>query len=154
MRIFFNGWRRRAGCITLLFALALMGAWLKSLRIHDEWKPWKSDAVVYITASENGRLVFGRIYKPRMLVTGPFTESETNILIINKERMISGVVFKKDWEVNRYLFSLERRSHFWWNPFTPATIELELLVIPYSSIVLPLTLLSAYLILWMPRKRA
>lgn len=151
---YFCGWRGKAGCFTLLLALALTGAWLRSLRIHDEWKPWKSDEFVYIIASENARLVFGRLHNPRMHVVGPFIETETNAPTINKERIISGVVFKKDWEANRCLFSLERRSHFWWNPFGSTTMELELLVIPYGPVVLPLTLLSAYLILWKARKRA
>lgn len=30
MRTFFKGWRRKAGCLTLLMACAVMGMWLRS----------------------------------------------------------------------------------------------------------------------------
>ena len=35
MREFFRGWRRKAGCISLVMALALMGVWIRSLSVMD-----------------------------------------------------------------------------------------------------------------------
>ena len=36
MREFFRGWRRKTGCVTLVMACALIGAWLRSYVICDE----------------------------------------------------------------------------------------------------------------------
>jgi hypothetical protein len=35
MHTFFHGWRRKAVCVALMIAIALMGLWIRSLRVVD-----------------------------------------------------------------------------------------------------------------------
>ena len=36
MKDFFHGWRRKAGCVTLVMALAVTGAWVRSNIVEDD----------------------------------------------------------------------------------------------------------------------
>jgi len=38
MREFFKGWRRTAGCVTLVMALAFLGGWVRSFHVVDTFR--------------------------------------------------------------------------------------------------------------------
>lgn len=101
MREFFHGWRRKAGVITLGLALAVMGLWIRSRIVDDQFT------------------VCGMQFKS---YGGVFERSDFLFL-----------------DVDRF-GSSEAREVFW--------------SLQYAWVAIPLTLLSAYLILWKPRKRA
>jgi len=101
----FEGWRRKAGVVTLVTACVLMGWWIRSLTSHDFIVIWE----LSIT-SECGEVLFG----------------------------IRDVRFSKSpsWDTVPYEgahYGLQSGQQFG--------------VVPYWLIVLPLTLLSAYLLL-------
>lgn len=109
MHIFFYGWRRKAGVVALVMALALVCLWIRSgvaycstsLRLHGSQ---------YTLFSHNGGVTF-------------WHQKETDFGYKETEWLTPSIVAQR-----------------------PGC--------SYPVIVLPLTLLSAYLILWKPRKRA
>ena len=151
MQEFFAGWRRKVGCVTLVIAVLLMCGWLRSFHNLTEWKSQAIGERCYIVASEHGNLVFGELLNARVNVLGPYTNASSNTPAINTERRISGVHFDKKREVKCCLFSVEKRTRFWWNGISPSvTMELRLLVIPYASIVWLVTILAAYFLIRNP----
>lgn len=38
MHSFFHGWRRKTGFVTLVMALAFVGGWIRSLSVTDSWQ--------------------------------------------------------------------------------------------------------------------
>ncbi|MDB5343493.1 MAG: hypothetical protein JWP89_1870 [Schlesneria sp.] len=132
MRIFFQGWRRKVGCVVLVMALAFMGAWIRSLLITDFCESpigsvWQAGFV-----SHRGHFSYG------------WTNRK------------GSTRFK--WNSFDSQDPIAIRSHSFFFDFTggtapnPSGMPSEL-IIPYWSIIIPLTLLSACLILWKPRKR-
>ena len=124
MREFFHGWRRKAGCVALVLACAVMGLWFRSFAIFDVISLANGQQQHQI-ASASGRLFWGA-WRERSRHSRPRNEWER----IGTSRRTRD-------EVD---IQLESFHNFRW-------------IIPYWSVVLPLTLLSAYLILWEPRKR-
>ena len=133
MREYFRGWRRKAGCVTLVMALALMGIHARSFVVEYHVMIPVSRDVHYITICQ-------------------------------------GFV---DWRAERGLRSPHDRIMWWssggsrrspkpfrymrfhasyvrWNGFDVGADDGA---IPIWLPTLPLTLLSAYLLLWKPRKR-
>lgn len=107
MHTFFHGWRRKAGVVTLVLALAVLVAWMRSQFVTDTY-----DLFEYHAGS-------------RLLVL----ESRSGWLLIIKFRLFPNAV-------------------------GPASLVQDGGVgINYFLMITPLTLLSAFLILWKPRKR-
>ncbi len=149
MREVFQGWRRKLGGITLLLALVAVGAWCRSL--------YQVDVVTIecglsrqMFASTEGRLVWdqrqiqmlGRRGTARFSLTLRIDVSETG----DRSRF-------------RYLdnWSIKWRRRGWGFDFGEASqlsgAHVNFRAVPYWSIVFALTLLSACLLLWKPRKR-
>ena len=147
MREFFRGWRRKVGCVALVMACVIMGLWFRTHFVED------------VILSGNGK---GTIISVQLSRSG---------LLLNR---YEGVVMKpgvKWWREGpvkdqigppRAFFTREkvtftRQSQ--WYVFGSGEIQNDLgntmsfWVLPFWSIIVPLTLLSAYLILWKPRKR-
>lgn len=123
MHEFFHGWRRKLGTVVLGIALVSSTAWTRSYL-----KPAQHSLGSVFVWSVNGTVTLGRIVSQREYVTPGFIQDST-------------------WN---------------WAGFTVGTyhqfygrIEIisEQLIAPYWSITTPMTLLSAYLLLWKPRKR-
>ena len=121
MREFFHGWRRKAGCVLLVAAAALLGVWIRSGVIPD-YMQYEWGGSVHTIKSENATL------------------SWTSCDSVERQ------------EYMRLELRRQRTDH-------SGSIEIPLprsyrkRTVDYWSITLPLTLLSAYLILWKPRKR-
>jgi hypothetical protein len=146
MREFFKGWRRKAGCGLLVMAVLVCSVWLRSLIETDVMEVRKSKYLisgnggVHWTIQTSGirsRLFAYTWYGDLM---GPFAgeQGEQN----------PGFQLPFSWKCHwRMRFAgVESGYHEandigfrWWR-------------VSYWSIVLPFTLLSAYLILWKPRK--
>ena len=159
---FFRGWRRKIGLLTLLMACVFAAGWVRSqykcdnfVRRNAQWR----DCIV----SVDGRLMLHR--------TVPLNEGPGYIRLFGNEfewtsRDVSSVAgFELDADGKRPPFNaFDRLDHvLWrldWAGFTfgaslkkPSLVRrLDLVLIPYWSIVVPLTLLSAFLLLWKPRK--
>ena len=150
MHTFFHDWRRKAGGVTLVMALATTGMWLRS---HYEY----DDIFVYVGSghilySENGQACWCRMSPfPATANTPWFRWSSVQAPDLANRYLLSelwqppGCVWASKFggmtfgAVDEPIFDMPVRRHYW--------------VVPYSLITIPLTLLSAYLILWQPRKR-
>ena len=147
MREFFHGWRRKAGVATLVMACGLMAIWMRSVV--------KFDSVFFYC----GKVRFGissvdhRIWflKSTPLVGESSMTWHTQEHVGQFDPMgNANVVWRKDWigfhfgQYHRRLPGQTKAGEF---KATSCTI-------PHWSLVLPLALLSAYLILWRPLKRA
>jgi hypothetical protein len=99
MREFFKGWRRKAGCVTLVLAGAILIVWMRSQLITDTHMVRHAYRKHYVVTSKSG--------------------------------------------------CLEISSNFY---VDGGAIEVWSKSVKYLAVALPLALLSAYLILWKPRK--
>ena len=118
MHEFFNGWRRKAGCVALVMACILAMSWFRSTCFSESVQ-------IYVVGfgfecgHSTGRLVFLR--KRRHL-----------------ERF-----WDFAWDSNP---SAPQLWKTWWK------WDSHILTLPHSAPTTFMTLLSAYLILWKPRK--
>lgn len=151
MRELFRGWRRKVGSVTLVMACVLMGGWIRSLRVEDLVLA-SGQAMTYHT-SHNGLLQWDQITHTSGQPVSPGGET-------------------RRWEIRLLphhdpVTSPMRESILVWRRqglgFCAAVAEYpnsagipcrrEQVIIPYWSLVVPLTLLSAYLMLVPSRKR-
>lgn len=125
MKAFFHGWRRKVGCVALIAACAVTGMWLRSLHIFDTVSFTTEQSQHQVTSAD------GSVYWKA----------------VNRN---DAQQHGKGWtqvEPSKYP-----------NPEKVKFIQLYFLrnanaVVPYWSLILPLTLLSAYLLLVPSRKR-
>jgi hypothetical protein len=124
MHTFFHGWRRKLGIVTLVMTLAIMGLWARSYLVPEQFA-----GSVYV-GSADGIVTFGQIVERLKNVASTSGE--------DSYQGWAGVGF------GRTHYFIERLS---------VELIMDELSIPYWTFVLPLTVLSAYLILWKPRKQ-
>lgn len=122
MREFFQSWRRKAGLVTLMMALLVIGMWMRSL-VLDDLIQIRYGTRSNVFASTNPKLVWAA--------------SEVG----------------------------EGGFRYWWSSNRPLRQALPQVVgdkraqrppqwsISYWSLIVPLTLVPAYLIVWKPRER-
>jgi hypothetical protein len=154
MHTFFHGWRRKAGVATLVMALALMGGWLRSYARWDfvqvNGQPWR-----YAIESAVGNL---RLIRTTPIASTPLLGFDSGGLkglahinvddngITTYEPGYSvGTVWRFDWHTFHISDNMVDRNSL--------SFRVGVCAAPYWSVTIPLTLLSAYLILWKPRKR-
>lgn len=125
MRDFFRGWRRKAGMATLVVALALTGMWYRSL-MYFETCFWSVGTTQLGFASNYGQFSIG---VAKHSDTTPF---EYRSMTMKEPVHHSTGLWSFDFIGLDSLADTHRKSQ-------P--------IIPYWSIVLPLTILSAYLLL-------
>lgn len=129
MKQFFHGWRRKVGVAALVVACACIGMWVRS-RVANDWvHVYVGPDWSLLLESGDDRILFQISFEPQQPVTRHYSiwfGSYSN------NPAESGVVLDP--------IELEGRV-------------LPLMTIPYWNVVAPLTLFSAYLILWAPRKR-
>jgi hypothetical protein len=164
MHTLFDGWRRKTGCVTLLLACAIYGAWIRSSTVTDSVNCYSWWKVMQSLVSSDGSLSWER--RDTTAVRNrevPFWKRGPAGRKRRAQRGLPQLAFIRSESIvargklNRRLDAPDIIWHWRWHGFGSGTWPAHhttLWVIPYWSIVLPLTLLSAYLILWKPRKRA
>ena len=125
MRSFFHGWRRKAGVVTLAVACALCTMWMRSLSIQDVCV-FQFGSTASDVLSQRG-MIYWHVTRFEGELKYSFDRFYTAAFAADDE--LAGPE-RRIWDDNEEWYSL-----------------------PYPLLVLPLTLLSAYLILWKPRKR-
>ena len=135
----FHGWRRKAGCVTLLMACVSAAALIRSLSIHDQFSVVTGRSIREV-GSVNQHLFFSVFREvppfPTWTITNPF-----------------GI-----WTIERFeTFDDFTESITWTWKFcgiagVSHTAAYTILHISYWSIVIPLILLSAYLLLSKPQQ--
>ncbi len=126
MDTFFHGWRRKAGVVSLVMSLVLVGGWIRSRTGTDRIAIRKYGAATeYLVSQESGLGWSREIY---------FSMISVNVL--------TDVPYR-EWYGFKYGQKLV-------SPPVPVC-KVSVRIIPYWSLTIPLTLLSAYLILRKPR---
>jgi hypothetical protein len=129
MSEFFKGWRRKTGCVALVMACVLMGMWVRSRYLVDELSALMPLDVNNYTLMSYSDCIHMTVWKQAGLtpVEGWRWKSER----LDAPRSVTII---DSWAVE-----LLEDGLLW--------------QIPYWFLVMPLTLLSAYLILWKPRPK-
>ncbi|MDB5346989.1 MAG: hypothetical protein JWP89_5366 [Schlesneria sp.] len=143
MYTFFHGWRRKAGVVTLVMAIALMAMWLRSYLFNDEVSFPCGQSTCFVS-SIHARLSLGR-------QTPSHSSDRVKWRAFNLSRInVTDTQESCDLQICRRWGGFRHESGTL--KYERSRIEIEQWTIPYWSIAVPLTLLSAYLIVWMPRK--
>jgi hypothetical protein len=142
MREFFQGWRRKIGCATLVMACVLMIGWVRSMREFHCLAVAKN----MIVQSTKGRVTLfwdnSDSRNPVLWWHGETTDESYDPLQAQEGLNI-------DWRwscagVTLGAYTVQEGSRL---------ARTDVYDVRYWLLVIPLTLLSAYLILWKPRKR-
>jgi hypothetical protein len=145
MREFFRGWRRKTGVITLVMATALWCGWMGSYSIADNISWCVSDNTMDMFMSAECNLTWQTTRNMRGVAGYPrWSSSVLDPRVTTEDPDEQYTV----WHF-RCLGIEAGDCNF---PDAPGG-SFAFCTFPYWSIVIPLTLLSAYLILWKPRKR-
>lgn len=146
MREFFNGWRRKVGCVALVMVLFLAFGWIRSQTVADAFSNSFAPGSTAMLLSVDGCVAWsvydsGDYRRPRWEVT-----PRSELVGIAKEPMIA-------WHWQWLGFRIGKvHNLISLIPFSQIPAG-AVVTIPYWSLILPLTLLSAYLLVWKPRKR-
>ena len=153
MHAFFNGWRRTTGCVALVMALAVMAAWLRSYVVYDWVTFWLQESG-QSALSQCGCVVWQNRCRPNP--SNHFRGIEIGWESTDADRPALGI----ETHLDNYLIlaPTDSTSEWSWSGFYfGATSDANGLqrtwIISHSLLLLPLTLLSAYLILWKPRPK-
>jgi hypothetical protein len=141
MREFFKGWRRKVGCVTLMMSLVLMAGWIRSTYCEDVLMltNWPRRTAV---DSLSGSLYWSTWEDPQeRLRHSPIIHWDRIDALRVREPVTAEMIQEA---VSNSVTNFKR------DVVSPKVINIS---IPYWSITIPLTLLTAYLILWKPRKR-
>ena len=143
----FRRWKRKVGVLTLAIACVFAAGWVRSLSDGDVFST-KLNGEYYTLRSTNSSLQFHHEKKELHLTALSFNGSSlTGEIVVDQ----IGTLEKSPWwqtfrkfEGNSFLAT------------APSSIESSLpkawLSVPFGLIVIPLTLISAWLLLSMPRK--
>lgn len=152
MRDFFHGWRRKAGCIALLIALTLIGAWIRSRVIVDalSWDPDQGERY-FILNSPNGFEV-GRHSGIGQSIAPQFMNMKWESLALQDFELISEA--PDGWETiqNCKYCGFGCRQFQLTAGLSLLFAEVVVWTFPHWACVIPLALLSAFLLRSKPRK--
>jgi hypothetical protein len=138
MRDFFHGWRRKSGCTLLLVAIGLCILWARSQLVEDTITfPIKTRS--YLLTSLEGQLIWeASVRKSEGLFQWKSQTAKHDWL--------------SPWLTNGLLPRHEFAGFLYSSGILPGgAVYDRWIVVPYAWLVLPCTLLSAYLILVRPR---
>ncbi|WP_157605441.1 hypothetical protein [Schlesneria paludicola] len=141
MREFFTGWKRKVGILTLVMACVFAGGWVRSTLVGD-----------FLTKSEMEVISISGVFIIRFAGSdAPVTMAYESAIL---DRAGSGLGYDDEWDslqfgFGRRTFPVMRIVNGVRSEST--TVDFR---IPYWSIVVPLTLLSIWLLLSKPRSTA
>jgi hypothetical protein len=154
MHTFFHGWRRKVGVATLVMACLMMGLWMRSRFILDTVRYCPDGRYHYSITLAPSAIRWVRLQGSGSFLSPRFFDFDWDSKEYSKgddDPILDprvGWQSKWNWQACGFQFgSFQDSSQSIVNG------EVEIGFIPYWSLVLPLTALSAYLILWKPRKR-
>jgi hypothetical protein len=149
VREFFRGWRRKAGLVTLVISVALVGAWMRSAIIADVIQLKHEDSYQFI-GSMLGSMRWSRWTSPS--VSGPQHSWVPSFVWDSHDaNAFQGDAFEEaevDWRWKwlgfEFLHATIRRP-------SGMNGQTSRWSVPYWSLVLPLTVVSAWLLISKPR---
>ena len=167
---FFKGWRRKAGLVMLAVACGLSLAWLRSYEKNDRIDGLIAARSVHgYFVSTNGDMniirrfplppddAFNSLHLKNWISWRAVNAQPTHPVLLGRaaayeEQSGAGQLdcwseFTVAWRFDFAGFHCGEGRHRSWESW-----DVQLWTFPYWSITLPMALLSAYLILWKPRK--
>jgi len=148
---FFKGWRRKLGVMTMLLACVLLAAWVRSqitvdvVRLPFQY-PKSGPVTIDSIISRTNSVSWTRTRR----VEGSRLTSDTGLSYHEWRSYSNSKYFERD--LSKMRWWVHWLGFHVWDLQIPHHEYSEVHVaIPYWSIVLPLTLLSAYLLLVKPR---
>ena len=141
MSDFFHGWRRKTGCVTLAMACVFMGLWFRSHYIED-WLviPIRSAPTELLSRPSGIAVVTVNGMPPEEYPAQFHWDTQPLDKLALEDPFGSLGTVEWRWDFGGFHFSSDGQS-----------VITRWYVVPYWSIVLPLTLLSAFLLLSKPR---
>lgn len=139
MMSYFKPLRRKIGVLTLVFACAFMAGWMRSQTISEGICFRGSPSRVHVLSSRGAFLRWncrGGDSPERFYVNSKF-DYDSIAALVNDD-------LKIDYRWRMWGFQSV-------SGLTPSGVPTAIWIIPYASIVIPLTLLSAWLLLSKPR---
>jgi hypothetical protein len=151
MREFFHGWRRKEGCVTLVMACALMAEWDRSREIGDSLYLSFGGTANWILVSVDSSLLWVKREFPGSQETSmPFAHFESHDFLPPSRFYHVFNIDDVQWQWYLMGFGFGDLQETGWSHGYKHT----LLMVPYWSIVLPVTLQSARLLLSKPKPKA
>lgn len=161
MKEFFRGWRRKAGVVTLLMACVITTLWMRSLSHADDlFIPFGNEATLQLISQKSTltvrkfvsrfRVGTAKIGPDRVLLLGVFPATRTsqgNVAFSADETTRSELGTPYVWKFNTGGVGLATFEDH------ELLLRVVIVTIPFWSIAIPLTGLSAGLLLWPHRKR-
>lgn len=152
MREFFKGWRRKVGCVALVMAVFLAAVWRRSQTYADGFVLPVSSNMFGIISSLSSMEFFVAGFQSdeaasQWLSSGwQTTRIRRNWKgdVLDDETTVG--IGDNRWVWGRFGFGMFEND-------TGGNHRLVAVIIPFWSLVVPVTLLSAFLILWKPRKK-
>lgn len=140
MHTFFHGWRRKTGCVTLVMALGVSVLWGRSYLIRDEIHIPRPSRFYAVDSSHGG--VQLESYRQAFADRFAWTHHR-----IDRSEPFGSLIFDGDiyWTFAGFAFHSGQ--------YLPFNEPYSIWRVPYWALLLPLTLLSAYLILHNARKQ-
>lgn len=142
MREFFHGWRLTAGCAALVLAFVVFAAWMRSYDFPDSFGEKQTPWLI----SHDGNIILvsqsGPYHYPLIWDWYGFYTTDPAIFSQGCRRAFEWKCVRRRGSVG-----LELGRHEFWG------YAVNWLCVPYWTIVLPISLLATYLILWKPLKR-
>ena len=168
MREFFTGWRKKIGAVTLVMALMIVAVWIRSFRSTD---------IVNLHSIPNTSLMFisersGIVFLWMNNEAPQFTDGrlDDSYVLLGQNLRLNQIMprelqpeWKFEWLGFQYGNARDVKGAAAWvadiHEVFGSTVKASdfkgliasVLVIPHWSVVMPLTLLSAYLLLSKPR---
>lgn len=135
MREFFRGWHQKMGCVTLVMACVLMGAWARSFAVRDQIITLPQFGYGQMLTSEAGHLewVTWKANYPTSYIPAEWRSQQLPDTKLGKVRLF-------------------RRVKATMVGVSLAGPKIEGFAVPHWLIAGPLAVLSAGLILWKPRQ--
>ncbi|MDB5348609.1 MAG: hypothetical protein JWP89_6986 [Schlesneria sp.] len=158
MRDFFYGWRRKAGCVMLGIALLFMGVWIRSRYIMETLTYISDEGRHSFSITPNG-LEWARRTGSGQYLSPQFMNLSWETIELDDSDFESFPEPSMGWETSwNYRWCGFRSGKFQLTAGGPGLSilygELARWAIPHWAMVIPLTLLSAYLILRKPRMKS
>ncbi|HEY4259609.1 MAG TPA: hypothetical protein VGM98_05610 [Schlesneria sp.] len=148
MHTFFHGWRRKAGVVTLVIALAALGLWVRTRVACDLFEMRPNDTAIFSLALNQSSIEFNHHWEEahsgESINRSPKNLFEWSSHATNGNVPIDLWIDYGQW---RY-FSIETHGG------RTSSGQDAYVKVPYLTSVIALTLLSGYLIFYKPPKRA
>ena len=144
MGYFFKGWRRKIGVMTLVMACVLMVGWGRSVVIEDSVTAACEGFITVFVASKSQGLVWAKLQETKGSIEHPLFRGHSLGWASRKNSAgpfdgIDGYSSQRRWHWCGFRFEDGELE-------LPVKIRLTIRVVPYWSVILPLTFISAFLL--------